>query len=268
MDLQNAHHLWKGVEVNEYKAPPMQLPGQPVISHRLVINIGPSLTVHWRTENEVWQSSIYQKGHIAIVPNGGYNETAWDSSLHAIIIALNPDFAQQLLERDITPREVRGLADPSLFRLALEFKDELQHGHEAAQIKGDALAIATAVHVMTRYPNSCHPLYAPKGKLSSGQLIRVVEYCNAFIDQPIRLQQLSQQAHLSPYHFIRQFRNTVGLSPYQYLLNLRIEKARQLIKQHKYSMTEVAYRLGYSDLAHFSNAFKRITGCTPQKYAS
>jgi AraC-like DNA-binding protein len=74
-------------------------------------------------------------------------------------------------------------------------------------------------------------------------------------------------AMLSPSHFYRNFKKAFGVTPYQFLLKSRIEKAMQLFSSKKIQATEVAHECGFADLAAFSKAFKKITGHSPGSFS-
>ncbi|SDN72934.1 helix-turn-helix transcriptional regulator [Vreelandella arcis] len=91
------------------------------------------------------------------------------------------------------------------------------------------------------------------------------EYIHAHLDVDLSLDDISQAAHLSKYHFLRLFRQHYGITPHQYVINCRINAARSALDQGA-SLTEVALRYGFADLSHFNRRFKRIYGMTPHKY--
>lgn len=90
-------------------------------------------------------------------------------------------------------------------------------------------------------------------------------YIHAHLDRDISLDEISQAAHLSKYHFLRLFRQQYGITPHQYVINCRINAARTALTKVA-SLSEVALRYGFADLSHFNRRFKRIYGMTPYQY--
>ena len=74
------------------------------------------------------------------------------------------------------------------------------------------------------------------------------------------------EASLSPSHFARLFKQTIGQSPYQFLMTYRIEQAKRMLDKPNILMIDIALHCGFSDQAHFSRTFKKIEGVTPKKY--
>jgi len=93
------------------------------------------------------------------------------------------------------------------------------------------------------------------------------EYIHTNYVEDISLRQLSQLAGLPEYSLVKTFKYYFQLPPHQYLLNLRIEKAKSLLAE-KYSSTEVAYRSGFFDQSHFIRHFKKIIGITPKQFSA
>ena len=74
-------------------------------------------------------------------------------------------------------------------------------------------------------------------------------------------------AHISPYHFARQFKTSTGLPPHQYVIARRVERAKQLLQAAtELSLAEVAHSAGFSDQSQFSRHFKRLVGVTPGQF--
>jgi AraC-like DNA-binding protein len=94
------------------------------------------------------------------------------------------------------------------------------------------------------------------------QLLQAKEYMDAHVLDDIHLEQMIQNAFMSKYHFIRLFKTTFGLSPYQYIVSKRLESARIKLQEGN-SVVQTAYDAGYPDASSFSKAFKSAYGVTP-----
>ena len=79
---------------------------------------------------------------------------------------------------------------------------------------------------------------------------------------------MAAEASLSPSHFARLFKQTIGQSPYQFLMTYRIEQAKRMLDKPNTLMIDIAIRCGFSDQAHFSRTFKKIEGVTPKQHQS
>ena len=84
---------------------------------------------------------------------------------------------------------------------------------------------------------------------------------------PVRLEDIARVAHLSPFHFARLFKRRFGHPPMTYLRNLRMQRARNLMRDHPEArIADIARQVGFEDPLHFSRAFKRATGMAPKAY--
>ncbi|HXW92315.1 MAG TPA: AraC family transcriptional regulator [Terriglobales bacterium] len=78
---------------------------------------------------------------------------------------------------------------------------------------------------------------------------------------PVR--ELASEVHLSPWHFIRLFKAETSVSPKQYVLDLKMRQAEQLLDESFLSVKEIAATLGFEDRSQFSREFKKLRGCAP-----
>ena len=102
-----------------------------------------------------------------------------------------------------------------------------------------------------------------RGGLTARQLNRVSEFIDAQIPNPIAITDLAALAGLSHYHFIRAFKDTVGLTPYQYVLSERSRRATALLSNPDLSLGDVALAVGFSDVSHLNRVFRKFSGVTP-----
>lgn len=103
------------------------------------------------------------------------------------------------------------------------------------------------------------------GGLTTRQRDIVLTWIDDHLSQRVALAQLAQLVQLSPYHFCRAFKQSVGVPPQRYRGGRRMELAKRLLAERR-SVTEVGLVLGYSDTSSFTAAFHKITGLTPTAY--
>lgn len=96
-------------------------------------------------------------------------------------------------------------------------------------------------------------------------LLQAQRYIRAHLHEELSLDDISREANLSKYHFLRLFREQFGITPHQYILNCRINKAREALEAGE-APDNVAFDLGFSDLSHFNRRFKPVYGMTPRQY--
>jgi AraC family transcriptional regulator len=104
------------------------------------------------------------------------------------------------------------------------------------------------------------------GGLTARQLMRVREFIDAQIPNEITISDLAALAGLSHYHFIRAFKDTVGLTPYQHVLSERTRRARALLSNPALSLADVAYGAGFSDVSHLNRVFRKFARITPTAF--
>lgn len=106
-------------------------------------------------------------------------------------------------------------------------------------------------------------------KYSEGLKTKKIRLIKDFIEENylgnIMISDLSKTCDMSEYSLIRQFENSLGLSPHKYITNLRINYAKNLLKGNK-SLSEIALESAFYDQSHFIKCFKEYTGVTPKKY--
>jgi len=100
----------------------------------------------------------------------------------------------------------------------------------------------------------------------SNYITDAITFIECNYQQKIDLESISRSVNLSPYYFSREFKQMTGYSPYEYLINTRINKAKMLLKKSNMSIKEIAFSVGYSCESNFVDAFHKITSLTPKKF--
>ena len=92
------------------------------------------------------------------------------------------------------------------------------------------------------------------------------EYIDANYSKDLSLDDLSRKFDISPYYFSKLFKNKTGVNFIDYLTNIRIERAKELLADSDVSIKEICSEVGYADPNYFSRIFKKVTGVTPTEY--
>ena len=91
-------------------------------------------------------------------------------------------------------------------------------------------------------------------------------YMDRHYDTPLTLEHISSEAGFSPYHFIRLFRAAYRRTPHQYLMQQRIDKAKDLLRSTDLPINEICYTIGFESIGSFTTLFRRISGLSPSAY--
>lgn len=102
--------------------------------------------------------------------------------------------------------------------------------------------------------------------LARQRLLPTVDYMNRHYFEPLQTEKLADNCGLSKYHFIRLFRMCMGMTPYAYLIRIRMERAEKLLQLGDMTIQEVAFVCGYNDPLYFSRAFSKHFGLSPTDY--
>ncbi|GMK41894.1 hypothetical protein PCCS19_49530 [Paenibacillus sp. CCS19] len=97
-------------------------------------------------------------------------------------------------------------------------------------------------------------------------MVQVLDFMHAHYTDAITIEDLASIAKQSRFHFIRSFKSSFGVTPYQYVLRLRIDEAKRLLTVSDRSITDIAMRLGFSSGSAFYRAFVKSVGVTPEYY--
>lgn len=242
----------------------MEMPPHQVVGHRMVVHLGQDLEFEWHRQAR-WNRARYPSGSFALQSDGDFHAPRWHQPFECIVIAWNPPFLSGLVgNHQIEFAEVRGRNDPVVTQMALRLRHLLTAENEGPSFT-EALTTAFSFHLLQQYALEKKQLRLLRGRLEGRALKDVLEFAYDSISEPLTIEDLASQAHLSPFHFARQFKATLGLSPHQFLLKIRIEKAVQLLSTGR-SLTEIAFATGFYDQSHFVRAFKGATGHTPKAF--
>lgn len=150
-------------------------------------------------------------------------------------------------------------SDDRLWTLIRLLGDAIGDTDPTSQLYGDSLTVAIAAKLFER------PREVKGGArgLSPIQLKDAMNYLEAKLPERVELAALAELAGLSQSHYRRAFKASTGLAPYQWQLNARVERAKELLLTTNRCMERVAEATGFADAVHFGRTFRKLTGATP-----
>jgi AraC-like DNA-binding protein len=181
------------------------------------------------------------------------------------VLSVHPDMVRTLFSEitgvsDISPEFCRPVVqDQYLSTLIRQLGDELEQGNESLTL--ESLYSEIVGHALIHYARAKwkHEVFRTEHLASVGM---VKQYLDVHFDRPVRLEELAQIAHCSPFYLNRIFQQAVGLPPYEYLVQVRVKHAQAFLLQGE-SIASAAYLCGFSDQSHLTRVFKRHVGITP-----
>ena len=144
-------------------------------------------------------------------------------------------------------------------------REELMRRHASALFL-QGIAQAIAIHLARNYAETANESRSGSPSLPGYKLRQITDWMAENVAEEFNLDRLAAQAGLSKFYFNRLFKSAMGVSPSRYHINLRMDKARRLLRETKKSVVEVALDVGYANPSHFAQLFRRETGLSPSDY--
>lgn len=211
-------------------------------------------------------------GTVLFVPADTCASAAFAEEHSAIILLIDPELRCSL-DAALAPHDLRVPDTAFLTQDAAHVRTlvPLLRRFAAAQGPGAALALRAlaevVLHEIAAASHAAPAISAPRRTGSTRLQPRHLQAIDRFIDQNIegvlRIDDLAGLVGLSRYHFLRCFKRATGLSPLQYVLAKRVERARRLLAESSESIAAIAYATGFSSQSHLNAMFKRHFGITP-----
>jgi AraC family transcriptional regulator len=271
--LSSARTNWPNILVQEHRIPSLEWNGGTYTQHVVAVNVGRPVTSEVK-KGRRYRRVRHKTGTISLFPSYQPNfarmRTDKTGFADALFVALDPVFVSQTAaDLEVHPDRVelvehRGVTDPVLLHIVMALRDGLQAGRADDPMYGEGLSLALAVHLLRAYGGIAVGSENAQGGLSREKLIRAIEYIQDTFETGLTVATIARTVHMSPYHFARLFKQSTGKSPYRYVMQARAKKAKELLTSGKFSIIEIAHRLGFADQSHLTRQLKHTFGVTPK----
>ena len=254
-----------------FEAEPASMPTDRYSQHHIILNLKdePHRLENWRDGEH--RDFTYHKNEIIVTPAGVESGWKWHAKSKCIIITLDPakfeQFAQTELGILLSTEQLKDLPqflDEDITQSGIQLKESLQC-HLGSQVMFESYARIFLVKLILKYGLQ-EEEYNFSKSFTAQHYKQVLDYIAINYGDNILLEDMAAEANLSPSHFSRLFKQTIGQSPYQFLMAYRVEQAKKMLGKPNALMIDIALYCGFSDQAHFSRTFKKIEGLTPKQY--
>lgn len=228
--------------------------------------------VHRRTAGDP-QTATLGAGDVSLLTRDATARWTWSRDVEVVHAYLTRDglaaTGRRMYRRevhDVALPEVIRSDDPAVHHTTVQIAREAAAPGAGSALLVESLSCQLAVHVLRRHAHVVFRHRAGGGGLDRRQERTVCDYVDEHLREHISLDDLAGSVALSRYHFARRFRQAVGVSPHEYVVRLRVQRAATLLRQTGTPLRDVALRCGFADQSHLTRVFKKHTGVTPGRY--
>lgn len=266
---------WEPLLAEEFQQPPggTDLP-EAWTGHSIALCLAPRPHRIHQVVGDRRYTGLYSKGDISITPADIPASYRADGDDHYFHVQIPAQFLQSVAESaaELDPDRLElttefRVRDPQLEQVLMLLRAELHKGDGwVGQLYVESLANVLAINLLRDYSAAKPRIAVYEGGLGDRKILQISDFIHAHLDQSIKLADLAEVAGMSQFHFSRMFKQAMGMTPHQYLLQQRIEQAKQLLKGTKLAIAEIALQCGFNSQSHLSKHFRDATGMTPSAY--
>jgi len=255
-----------------FEAKPSTMPNEVFAQHHILINLKeePHRVENWRDGEH--RDFTYHKNEIVVTPAGVQSGWRWHTKSKVIVITVEPEqleaFAQAelgVLLKNEQLKNIPQFIDEDITSAGLLLLDALK-SDIGSDVLFESYARIFLVKLIQKYGLERDDDLAFNQSFTARHYKRVLDYVAEHFAQEVNLEQLAREAGLSTSHFSRLFKQTIGQSPYQFVMAYRVEQAKKMLMDAHRPMIDIALSCGFSDQAHFSRTFKQISHETPGQF--
>jgi AraC family transcriptional regulator len=206
-------------------------------------------------------------GGFDIVPQGSTYRSVEDASCFVVF-----GYSQAFLSRSAAEGETVELLPGQISKThwglsaAIAIQEFFDHGQVGGAFYLESVVTAVLGQIIYRRSTLSEKFKRPPEFLEPKLLKDALDYIRSNVSRPLNLSDIATVIGFSPYHFARAFKVTTGISPYQYVLQCRMELAQLLLQDRERSLAEVAVEAGFGNQSHMTIVFRRVLQMTPGQY--
>ena len=269
--LTSQQASWNNILLEYWWRSAQEIPTYSAKQHAIVINLK-NKGITKRKLDRVFQQEHNQIGDIVLVPANVEHWASFKKDAEVIILSLAPEAVATIAYDAIAPERVEltpqfAHSDPTIEQIGRALLAELQSDYYGCQLYAESLANAMFAHIIRKYSTRQQQIKEFQDGLSRQKLKKALDYIHSHLNCNLKLSDVANEIHMSQYYFCRLFKKSTGITPYQYIIQQRIEKAKQLLKNNsELPIADIALECGFSHQSHLNTFFRQSTKMTPNSY--
>ncbi len=260
---------WAGIFFEYHRQSNWETPYFSSTYHSIIVNNSHQIPIgRWSGNHKL--NKQFNKGDVTIFPANTQNKHSWNQEWEFFLLYLDPKIMAQIAYESIGTESIEILPcfatpDPLIYQFCLMLISELKSGELCCRLYVEHLIAALSIHLIRQYSVKNQSLRDRNG-LSKSKLQQAIAYISEHLTENLSLKDISNVVGMSPFYFTNLFKQSTGMTAYQYVIYHRIERAKQLLRQQGLSIAEVSEQVGFESQSHFTNVFRKHTNITPKMY--
>jgi AraC family transcriptional regulator len=266
---------WQNIRVLHLRHSLNEMVVPPSDNHCIALNMSAPMQLNARFGKRSFEGSV-RTGEVAIIPAG----TTWSCQFqgshfgNTLLLFLRPLFVRSALEeidlsRDLSLTPQIGFQCSHIRHIAMSLLGELNEANVVGRLYADSLATGLAMQLIRHY-SSLKDVHIGHGGMAPHRLRKAIGLIDNHLAEEeegrVALRAVAEDVGMSYFHFSRAFKQSMGMSPTNYIGERRIERAKKLMQETDLPISEVALRSGFSSQSHFTTFFRRLAGVTPRSF--
>jgi AraC family transcriptional regulator len=267
---------WQDTRVIQLRHSLNEMVVPPSDNHCLVLNLSTPINLHARLGQRNFEGRV-RAGEVAIIPAG----TTWSCQSHGshsrntLLMFLRPLFVRSAVEAfDLPYGELAltpqiGFQSRHIRHIAMSLLGELNEANVMGRLYADCLAVGLAIQLTRRY-SSLKDVQIGHGGIAPQKLRKAIALIDHHLageeEGRVALRVVAKEVGMSYFHFSRAFKQSMRMTPTNYIAERRIERAKKLMQETDFPISEIALRSGFSSQSHFTTCFRRVAGVTPRSF--
>ncbi|MBD2770912.1 helix-turn-helix transcriptional regulator [Iningainema tapete] len=263
---------WEGVLLEYHFQPAGEFPEIYANGHGVIIlTKTPNQISAERTLDGKLRYESVGEGDIIITPARVGHRACWHEEGELIFLGISPQTFACAVDESGTPELFEltphfATRDPLVQHIGLALKRTLENYPAGNRLYAETMTNALIVHLLQNYSTRKPILSEYTDGLSRRKLQQVIDYINTHLDENFGLASLSALVQISPHYFSKLFKKSTGMTPHQYVIRCRVERAKELLLKQEMTIAEIANLVGFANQGHLNLHFKRLLGITPKKF--